>query len=125
MPLLDLFWAMLWFFLFFLWIWVVVSVLADIFRSDDLNGGGKALWVLFVIFLPALGVLVYLISRGDKMQERAIRTAEAHQQDARAYIRDAAGATSTADEIAKLHQLQQSGAISEQEYQAHKAKLLA
>ena len=72
MPLLDLFWAMLWFFLFFAWIWLLISIFADIFRSDDLGGWAKAFWTIFVVILPLLGVLVYLIARGGSMQERAM-----------------------------------------------------
>ena len=87
-PLLDVFWTMLWFFLFFLWIWLLVMIFADIFRSHDLSGGAKALWVVFVIFLPFLGVLLYLIFRGGKMQERNVRQA---QQDDAAFAQLRAG----------------------------------
>ena len=83
MPVLDLFFSMLWFFLFILWIWLVISNFIDIFRSDDLSGWGKAGWTIFVIIVPLLGVLVYLIARGDKMQQRSINQARAHQAGAR------------------------------------------
>lgn len=124
MPLLDVFWAMLWFFLFIAWIWVLISVIADIFRSDDLSGWAKGLWVLFVIVLPWLGVLVYLIARGHGMAERSMASAAAAEQAQRDYIQSVAG-SSSADELAKLAQLRDSGVISDSEFQAQKAKLLA
>jgi hypothetical protein len=119
-------WSILWFTLFFMWIWLVISIFADILRSHDLGGWGKALWTIFVIFLPFLGVLVYLIARGHKMNERAIQQAQAQDEAARAYIREtvASGPTS-ADEIAKAAQLRDSGAITDEEYQALKAKALS
>ena len=80
MPLLDLFWSMLWFFLFFIWIWLLISLFADIFRSDDLSGWGKAGWTIFIIVLPFLGVLVYLIARGGSMTERAMKEAAAQER---------------------------------------------
>lgn len=127
MPLLDLFWAMLWFFLFFAWIWLLISIFGDIFRSKDMGGWGKALWTLFVIILPLLGTLIYLIARGGSMAERSLE--EAKEQDAamQAYIRDAASGSggSAADELKKLADLRTSGVISDQEFEAQKAKLLA
>jgi hypothetical protein len=126
MPLLDLLLSMFWLFLFFAWIWLVISVFIDIFRSDDLSGWGKAGWTILVIFLPLLGVLIYIIARGDKMQERRVNDAVAQKQATDAYIRDAAGSgTSVADELTKLGQLRDSGALTEDEYQQQKAKLLA
>ena len=125
MPLLDLFFAMLWFFLFVAWIWLVISVLADVFRSDDLTGWAKALWAIFIIVVPLLGVLVYLIGRGGSMHERAMRQAQAQHEATQSYIRDTAGGTGTADELAKLAGLRDSGVLAEDEYQAQKAKLLA
>lgn len=121
----DVFLSMLWFFLFFIWIWLLITVFADIFRSDDLGGWGKALWTIFVIFLPYLGVFVYLIARGKKMGEHAVRDAQRQDEQMRAYVQSVAGpGTSTADQIAKLHDLQVKGAITEAEFQAEKAKLL-
>ena len=76
-PLLGVFWTMLWFFLFFIWIWILIVVFADIFRSHDLGGFAKALWVIFVIIVPLLGVLIYLIARGGKMHERAAQAGPA------------------------------------------------
>ena len=82
----DLFWSMLWFFLFFAWIWLLITIFADIFRSDDLSGWGKAFWTIFVVILPWLGVLIYLIARGGSMQERAMAQAVAQEKAQREYI---------------------------------------
>ena len=126
MPLLDLLLSMFWFFLFFAWIWLVISVFIDIFRSDDLSGWGKAGWTIVVLFLPLLGVLIYLIARGDKMQQRRIDDSVAQKQATDDYIRSAArGGTGVADELTKLGQLRDSGTLTEDEYQQQKAKLLA
>ena len=124
MPLLDLFWTMLMLFLWFAWFWVVISVVTDIFRNRETNGFTKALWVLFVIVLPWLGVLVYLIAQGDKMAERSLDVIRRREEAAQAYIRDAATAPSTADELEKLARLRDTGVISETEFAAQKAKLL-
>jgi hypothetical protein len=121
----QVFWSMLWFFLFFIWIWLLITVFADIFRSPDMGGGAKALWTIFVIVLPYLGVFVYLIARGHKMQEHAVQQAKAQDAAAREYIQSVAGGgTSTADEIARLADLKAKGVISEEEFQAAKAKAL-
>ena len=123
MPLLDLFWTILIIFLFVAWIWVLISVLIDVFRND-ISGWVKALWVLFIVFLPILGVLIYLIVHGSDMsqrqRDRAIEAQEAQDE----YIRDVAG-SSQADELAKLASLRDQGVLSEDEYQAQKAKLLS
>jgi Short C-terminal domain/Phospholipase_D-nuclease N-terminal len=127
MPLLELFWAMLWFFLFVAWIWLLVVILTDVFRSRDLSGWGKALWTLFVVFLPMLGVLMYLIVRGTDMAERSEQYAIERDQRTREYVRAAAhdGGDSAAAEIDKLSRLRDSGVLTEQEFQAQKSKLLA
>jgi Short C-terminal domain/Phospholipase_D-nuclease N-terminal len=124
-PLLGVFWTMLEIFLFVIWIWLLIMVFADIFRSHDMGGFAKALWVIFVIFLPFLGVFVYLIARGSKMQEHAVKDAQQQDQAFRAYVQETAGTASTADEVAKLADLKASGAISEEEFQAAKAKVLS
>lgn len=122
----QLFWSMLWFTLFFLWIWLLIAVFADIFRSQDLGGWGKALWCIFVIVLPYLGVFVYLIARGGKMRDRQMQDATDAAAAQRAYIRQVAGSSpSTADELAKLSDMKATGAISEAEYEAAKAKVLS
>ena len=125
MPLLDLFWAMLWFFLFFAWIWLLISIFGDIFRSDDLSGWAKAFWTIFVVILPWLGVLVYLIARGGKMQERAVAEMAQREQATKQYIQQAAGSGSSADELEKLAKLQSQGVISADEFAAQKAKILS
>jgi HAMP domain-containing protein len=124
MPLFDLFWTMLMLFLWLAWIWVVIAVVMDIFRSDDLGGAAKALWTLFVIILPWLGVLAYLIARGQGMATRSMARAAEQEQAAQTYIREVAS-TSVADELAKLSELKSSGVINEQEFNAQKARLLA
>jgi ABC-type multidrug transport system fused ATPase/permease subunit len=125
MPLLDLFFAMLWFFLFVAWIWLLISVYADIFRSDDLGGAAKALWVVFVLVLPYLGVLIYLIARGGSMHERSQQRSIAAREAAEAYIRDVAAMPSTADELDKLARLRAEGVLSPEEFEVQKAKVLA
>jgi hypothetical protein len=125
MPLLDLFLTMLWFFLFVAWIYLLISVYADVFRSDDLGGWGKAFWVLFVLVLPYLGVFVYLIARGGSMQERSAVQAQRAQLAAESYIRDVARGTSTSDELTKLGQLHDRGVLSTEEFETQKAKLLS
>ncbi|MFV1970822.1 MAG: SHOCT domain-containing protein [Acidimicrobiia bacterium] len=126
MPLLNLFWTMLIFFMWVIWIWLLITVFIDIFRDKELNGVLKAVWVLFVIILPLLGVLVYLIARGDSMHERQLDQAVRQQKMANQYIRDVSGgATSSADELEKLAKLKAQGVLTEEEFAAQKAKLLA
>src|ERR1700722_20379529 len=96
-PLLDLFWTILWFFGFFIWIWLLIMVFGDIFRSHDMGGGAKALWTIFVIVIPLFGVLIYLIARGGGMHERAAQQAQQQQQAFDTYVRQAAGTSNTAD----------------------------
>jgi hypothetical protein len=121
----QVFWSMLWFFLWFIWIWMLIAVFGDIFRSPDLSGWAKAIWTIFVILLPYLGVFVYLIARGHKMSEHAIAQAQAMQDAQTDYIRSVATTASTpADELAKLATLRDQGAISEAEFAAMKAKVV-
>lgn len=123
--LLDLFWSMLWFFLFITWIMLVIRVFADIFRSQDMGGAAKVIWVLFVIFTPLVGVLVYIIARGGKMSEHEIAAAHARDDAMRSYVQQAAGSSgSAADEVVKLVQLRDSGVLSPEEFAAAKAKAL-
>ena len=109
--------------LLFIWIWIAIGVVVDIFRSHDLSGWGKAGWVILIVILPLLGVLIYLIARGHKMQEHAV--SHARQQDAafRQYVRDAA--SSPADDIARLEDLKNRGVITEEEFNRAKEKALA
>ena len=120
----QVFWSMLWFFLFFIWIWLLIMVFSDIFRSHDLSGLAKTLWVLFVIFVPYLGVFVYLIARGHKMGEHAAQAAAQQEAATRQYIQSVS-TTSPADELAKLADLKANGTISDAEYEQLKAKALA
>jgi ABC-type multidrug transport system fused ATPase/permease subunit len=123
-PLLNIFWTMLEFFVFFLWIWLLIVVFMDIFRSQDLSGWAKAVWVIFVIILPFLGVLIYLIARGGSMHERAVAQANQQQKAFDDYVRQTAGSSSSADELAKLADLKSKGVISDAEFEAQKQKLL-
>jgi hypothetical protein len=125
MPLLDLFFTMLWFFLFIAWMWLLIAVYADVFRSKDLGGVAKAFWVLFVLVLPYFGVLVYLIARGGEMADRAVTQSMQAQQATDTYIRDVAGnGSGTADELAKLADLRNQGVLTTEEFDVQKAKLL-
>jgi hypothetical protein len=119
----QVFLSMLWFFLFFIWIWLLITVFADIFRSPDLSGWGKALWSIFVIFLPYLGVFVYLIARGHKMQEHAVNMAQQQDAAAREYIRSTVATASPADQIAQLADLHAKGVIDDAEFAKMKAKV--
>jgi hypothetical protein len=121
----QVFWSFLWFFLWVIWIWMLIVVFTDIFRSSDLSGWGKALWTIFVIVLPYLGVLVYLIARGHEMGQHAAEQAQRQDQQMRQYVQSVAGQGSAADEIERLHKLQVDGAITPEEFQQAKAKLLA
>src|ERR1700685_2770582 len=103
-PILDAFLTMLYFFLFIIWIWLLIMVFMDVFRSHDMGGLAKALWVIFIIILPFLGVFVYLIARGGKMHERAAAQAAEQQKAMDAAIKQAAGGSS-ADDLAKLAEL--------------------
>src|SRR4051794_1880750 len=91
----EVLWSMIWFTLFFIWIWLLITVFVDIFRSHDMGGGAKALWVIFVILMPYLGVLVYVIARGHKMSEHAVQAAQAQDSAMKAYVQDAAGTGAT------------------------------
>ena len=125
-PILGLFWTMMIFFLWVAWLFLLFKVIFDIFRSHDMGGFAKAFWALFVILIPWLGVLVYLIARGRSMQERDIAAMQSQQEAMDTYIRQtAASSTSAADELAKLADLKSQGIISDAEFQQSKAKLLA
>jgi len=124
-PLLGAFWTILEIFLWVLWIWILIYVFIDIFRSHDLSGWAKALWFVFVLFIPLIGVLVYLIARGGKMQERAVQDAQQRDQQFRTYVQDAAGSQNTADQLTKLADLRDRGVITAAEFEREKAKVLA
>jgi hypothetical protein len=122
----QVFLSMLWFVLFFIWIWLLIVVFADLFRSHDLSGWAKAAWVIGIILVPYLGVLIYLIARGHKMQEHAVQDAKAQDTAFRAYVQDAAGSGgSVADELTRLADLKDKGVISDAEFEQLKAKALS
>lgn len=126
-PILGIFWTALIVFIWIAWIFLLFRVFIDIFRSDDMGGWAKALWAIFVILVPFLGVFIYLIVRGRSMTERDVAEAKANDQAFRAYVQDAAGSGGggTADELSKLAELHKSGVLSDEEFQAQKSKLLA
>ncbi|WP_331770109.1 SHOCT domain-containing protein (plasmid) [Embleya sp. NBC_00888] len=130
-PLLNLFWTMMWLFLWVLWFFLLFKVIGDIFRSHDLGGWGKAGWLVFTILLPYVGVLIYLIVRGHSMNRRDVEQAKENEAAFKAYVRDAAGPTSGAsttaspiDQLSKLADLKNNGTISDDEFQRAKQKLL-
>ena len=120
----EVLWTMVWFTLFFIWIYLLIMVFSDIFRSHDLGGFAKFLWIVFVIFMPYLGVFVYLIARGHKMSEHAMADAQRADEQARAYIHDAASTGSAADELTRLADLKAKGVIDEAEFVQMKAKII-
>jgi len=122
-PLLNVFWWMLWFFLFMIWIWLLITIFADIFRSP-ISGWAKAGWSIFIIILPFLGVFIYLIANGGKMQERSMESAAAAQQAQDSYIKSVAGTETTADQLKTLSDLHDAGKLTDEEFAAQKAKLL-
>ena len=124
-PILGAFWTIFIIFLWVIWFWVLITIFIDLFRSHDLNGWVKALWFIFILLLPLIGVLVYLIARGGKMHEHAVRDAQAQEQQFRSYVQEAAGSQSTADQLAKLADLRDRGVITAEEFDREKAKILA
>ena len=123
-PFMDVLWSMIIFFFWVIWIWIVITVLIDIFRRHDIGGFTKALWVIFVVILPWLGVLIYLIAQHDGMQKRSMDQALAQRRALDEHVRDAAGGGSAA-EIAKAKELLDAGAITQAEFETLKAKALA
>jgi Short C-terminal domain/Phospholipase_D-nuclease N-terminal len=124
-PLLGAFWTIFEIFLWILWFWVLIYVFVDIFRSRDLSGWAKALWFLFVLIIPLIGVLVYVIARGGKMHEHTVQAEQQQDQAFRSYVQDVAGAPSSADQLAKLADLRDRGVITPDEFEREKAKILA
>ncbi|HEY5661440.1 MAG TPA: SHOCT domain-containing protein [Gaiellaceae bacterium] len=124
-PFLDIFWTMLIFFFWVIWIWFLIIILTDVFRRHDIGGGKKAVWCLFIIFLPFLGAFCYLIANGQGMSERRMAEAQQAQSQMDAYVRSAAGSSGTAGEIERAKALLDSGAITQDEYASLKAKALA
>jgi hypothetical protein len=124
-PFLDVFWTMLIFFAWVIWIWILITVLVDVFRRHDVGGGKKTLWVLFVIFTPFLGVFVYLLANHQGMADRNMKVAGAQKQQADEYIRSVAGSGSAAEEIERAKGLLDKGAITQAEFDEIKRKALA
>jgi hypothetical protein len=122
-PFLDVLWSMMIFFAFIIWIWLLITVFADIFRRRDIGGGMKAVWIIFVILLPYLGVLIYLIAEHQGMADRSTAELQAVKEQQDAYIKSVAGSSPT-DQIAQAKQLLDSGAISQAEFDSIKAKAL-
>jgi hypothetical protein len=124
-PFLDVLWTMIIFFLWIMWFMLLFRVIADIFRRHDIGGGAKTLWLIFVLFLPFLGVFVYLIAQSHGMADRDMRTVQASQEQFDTYVKSVAGSGGAAAEIEKAKQLLDSGAITQAEFDAIKAKALA
>ncbi len=124
-PFLEVFWSMLIFFAFVVWLWLLFTVLGDIFRRHDESGWIKVLWIVFIIVIPYFGVFVYLIAEHTGMTERALKSQEAAQSQADQYVRSVAGAGDPAEQIAKAKQLLDSGAITQAEFDQIKHKALA
>ena len=124
-PFLDVFWSMLIFFLWVAWIWLLITILTDVFRRHDISGWAKALWTIFVIVAPFLGVLIYLIVESKGMAERNLQTQRQYQQMADDHIRSVAVGSDPTEQIAKAKQLLDSGAISPSEFESLKQKALA
>ena len=125
-PILGAFWTIFIIFLWVIWFWVLITIFIDLFRSHDLNGWVKALWFIFILIFPLIGVLVYLIVRGGKMHEHQVRDAQAQEQQFRQYVQDAAGSGGgTADQLTKLADLRDRGVITAEEFDREKAKILA
>src|SRR5262245_7137515 len=124
-PFLDVLWTLFVIFAWVIWFWLLITVFADVFRRHDISGGKKTLWIIFVIVVPFLGVFVYLISQGHAMAERNEQRARAQQAQMDDYVRSVASSGGSTAEIEKAKQLLDSGAISQQEYEALKAKALS
>ena len=118
----QVFWSLLWFFLFFMWLMLIFNVFGDIIRSDDMSGGSKAIWAIVIIFLPYLGIFAYLIARGDKMHARQAAAMEDQEAAFRDYVRDASGGS--AGELERLAELHTAGKINDEEFAKAKAKII-
>jgi ABC-type multidrug transport system fused ATPase/permease subunit len=123
-PLLGAFWTIFEIFLWVIWFWILITVFIDIFRSHDLSGWGKALWFLFVLIIPLIGVLVYLIVRGGSMHERMVRQEQRQDEQFRSYVQETVGSQNSADQLTKLADLRDRGVITAEEFEREKAKIL-
>lgn len=124
-PFLEVFWTMLIFFAFVIWIWILITVLIDIFRRHDTSGFAKVLWIIFIIILPYLGVFIYLIAEHRGMAERSIKQQQAVQQQMDDYVKSVASSTDPAEQISKAKQLLDAGTITQGEFDQIKQKALA
>jgi hypothetical protein len=120
----QVFWSILWFFVFVMWIFLLITIFTDIIRSHDMGGWAKAIWAIAIIFFPFLGIFIYLIVRGGSMHERQVAAAKDQDAAMQAYIRDASGGTSDADQLAKLADLHSAGKLDDAEYAAAKASVI-
>jgi hypothetical protein len=123
-PLLSVFWSMLIFFMWIVWLMILFRVIFDIFRSHDMGGFAKALWLLFVVFLPFLGVLVYVLARGDNMAQHTADDAAKQEAAFQKYVKETAGSSGPGDQLTQLSALHESGKLSDAEYETAKAKVL-
>jgi ABC-type Fe3+ transport system permease subunit len=121
----DVIWSMIMFFFFVIFLWMIFGIIGDIFRSDDLGGGSKALWCIFIVFLPFLAIFIYLIVRGHGMAERAMKSNAQAQAQFESYVRETAGSSGAAGEITSAKALLDSGAISQEEFERIKASAMA
>lgn len=123
-PLLNVFWTMLYFFALFIYIWLLIAIFSDLFRSHDIGGWAKAGWVILIIVLPFLGILIYLIARGKGMAERNVKEASEQKQAFDQYVRETAATASPADQLATLAALHDQGKLDDADYAKAKAKVL-
>jgi len=124
-PFLDVLWTMLIFFLWVMWFWLLIVIIGDVFRRRDIGGGKKTIWLIFILFVPFIGVLAYVLANSDGMAERNMERARKDQAQLDTYVRETAGSGGAAAEIDKAKQLLDSGAITQAEFDAIKAKALA
>ncbi len=124
-PLLGIFWTMMMFFIWIAWFGALFSVIGDIFRSDDLGGAAKAAWTVGVVMVPLLGVMIYLLTRGEGMHGRKLAEERAKQANLDAFVRDVSSSSDPADELIKLNELRSNGVITQDELDRHKAKMLS
>ena len=118
-------WSLLWLFLFVVWLWLIIALFTDIMRSDDLSGWGKALWSLFIIFFPFIGIFSYLIVRGGGMSDRSVEAAQDQDAAMRSYVQSVSSSASPAEQVEQLSQLHDAGKLTDDEYEKAKAKALS
>ena len=124
-PFLEVLWTLLIFFLWVMWFWLLIVIIGDVFRRHDIGGGKKTIWLIFILFVPFIGVLAYVLANSDGMAERNMERARSQRAQMDDYVRETAGSGGAAAEIDKAKQLLDSGAITQAEFDAIKAKALA